>query len=151
MGQDGARREIRQAFHPSGASGVSIPGSGWGKLSMRHVCPAIFPYNCLEIRKNRVNTHLTDASRALNYSFLPGHASCGTPYSWSFPPFREYSPFSPQARTWNDFRATGVREGRTNTSVLPGAPALFSPSPSAGAEWRARMRSHPSVSRASHR
>ena len=62
MGQDGARREIRQAFHPSGASGVSIPGSGWGKLSMRHVCPAIFP-------------------------------------------FREYSPFSLQARTWNDFRA----------------------------------------------
>lgn len=56
MGQDGARREIRHAFHPSGASGVSIPGSGWGKLSMGHVCPAIFPYNCLEIRKNRVNT-----------------------------------------------------------------------------------------------
>ena len=66
MGQDGARREIRQAFHPSGASGVSIPGSGWGKLSMRHVCPAIFP-------------------------------------------FREYSPFSLQARTWNDFRASFPR------------------------------------------
>lgn len=41
MGQDGARREIRQAFRPSGASGVSIPGSGWGKLSMGHVCPVL--------------------------------------------------------------------------------------------------------------
>ena len=40
MGQDGARREIRHAFHPSGASGVSIPGNGCQGGPHEYVRPA---------------------------------------------------------------------------------------------------------------
>ena len=153
MGQDGARREIRQAFHPSGASGVSIPGSGWGKLSMRHVCPVLnlhgvfLPFASISPFHHKPGRGMTSGPpHTLSAACL---LSTAVKVSFRRIPASGTAP----ARPGMGVRTTGVREGRTNTSVLPGAPApaLFSPSPSAGAEWRARMRSHPSVSRASHR
>ena len=57
MGDDGTRRKSGRPFHPYDAACVVISEWNDGVPVIRHSDAAIFPYNNLEIRKNRVNTH----------------------------------------------------------------------------------------------
>lgn len=57
MGDDGTRRKSGRPFHPYDAACVVISEWNDGVPVIRHSGAAIFPYNNLEIRKNRVNTH----------------------------------------------------------------------------------------------